>query len=81
MIECYECNNPAHKLSSRSRCVDCEHRRAIFNEKENEKLREQLAQAQAELARTIKTIRVNCLDGVRESDRRLLDYATRLEEK
>jgi hypothetical protein len=39
----------------------------------------EIIELQEQLARTIKTIRVNCLDGVRESDRRLLDYATRLE--
>lgn len=40
--ECYECNEQVHELSPRSRCVKCEHRRAIFNEKENDKLRGQI---------------------------------------
>lgn len=40
-VTCYECDRvvPAGELSPRSRCVTCEHRRAKFNERENEKLR------------------------------------------
>ena len=43
---CYECEKvvPLGQLSPRSRCVMCEHRRAVFNEKENEKLRKDLKQ-------------------------------------
>lgn len=37
--ECYECGKRA-ELGPRSRCVRCEHRRAVFNEQENDQLRE-----------------------------------------
>lgn len=36
---CYECEQPTLVLSSRSRCIKCEERRARFNEDENERLR------------------------------------------
>lgn len=39
MKECYECGSLADKLSPRSRCVTCEHHRAVFNEKEAEEFR------------------------------------------
>ena len=39
MIECYECNKQAAELSPRSRCVNCEHKRATFNEAEAERHR------------------------------------------
>jgi hypothetical protein len=39
---CYECDTQVWELSPRSRCVKCEHRRAIFNEKDNDSLREKL---------------------------------------
>ena len=42
MNECYECGVKTDMLSNRSRCAHCEHRRAILNEQENERLREQL---------------------------------------
>ena len=38
MTECYECEAEVHELSPRSRCVNCEYRRAKFNEKEVERL-------------------------------------------
>jgi hypothetical protein len=34
MTVCYECDASVYELSPRSRCVSCEYRRAIFNEKE-----------------------------------------------
>lgn len=43
MKECYECGNLADKLSPRSRCVMCEHRRAEFNERENEEVRKEFS--------------------------------------
>lgn len=43
MNECYECGIMTDMLSDRSRCAHCEHRRAILNEQENERLREQLS--------------------------------------
>lgn len=49
---CYECGRLAHELSPRSRCVNCEHRRAVANEKENDQLRESLANA-GHLAKTL----------------------------
>ena len=39
---CYECDAQVWELSPRSRCVKCEHRRAIFNEKDSDSLREKL---------------------------------------
>lgn len=39
LTNCYECDAPVHELSPRSRCCNCEYRRAQFNEKENEQLR------------------------------------------
>lgn len=39
MKECYECGSLTDKLSPRSRCVTCEHRRAEFNEEENRRVR------------------------------------------
>lgn len=42
MNECYECGAMTDMLSDRSRCAHCEHRRAILNEQENERLRDQL---------------------------------------
>lgn len=35
---CYQCDTEA-ELSKRSRCVHCEYKRALTNEKENERLR------------------------------------------
>lgn len=43
MQYCYECSEPSPVLSSRSRCIKCEERRARFNESENERLRHVLA--------------------------------------
>ena len=40
MNDCYKCGNGNMQLSRRSRCVDCEYESNLFNEKENEKLRE-----------------------------------------
>ena len=42
MNECYECGMMTDLLSDRSRCAHCEHRCAIFNENENERLRAEL---------------------------------------
>lgn len=42
LTPCYECGTPVHELSPRSRCCKCEYDRAIFNEKENNQLREKL---------------------------------------
>lgn len=39
MSNCYECGAHTKELSPRSRCVSCEHRRAIYNEEENYDLR------------------------------------------
>lgn len=39
MTNCYECGAHTKELSPRSRCVSCEHRRAIYNEEENYDLR------------------------------------------
>jgi hypothetical protein len=33
---CYECDTQVWELSPRSRCLKCEHRRAIFNEKDSD---------------------------------------------
>ena len=40
---CYKCGKQARELSPRSRCVRCEYESNQFNEKENEKLRNQIA--------------------------------------
>lgn len=48
LIECYECGTKVHQLSSRSRCVECEHRRAIVNEDYNEKLHNRIAELERE---------------------------------
>jgi hypothetical protein len=41
--ECYQCGEMVAELSPRSRCVMCEYNRAEFNEKENDTLRDKLA--------------------------------------
>lgn len=43
-MTCYECLKPAIDLSPRSRCAECEWRRAIANEEENSKLRYEYSQ-------------------------------------
>jgi hypothetical protein len=42
MAKCYQCGNTVGDLSKRSRCVDCEYERSIFNEAENERLRQRV---------------------------------------
>jgi hypothetical protein len=49
MAECYECGNTVDQLSKRSRCVDCECERSIFNEAENERLRQRVETLEAQL--------------------------------
>ena len=48
-MSCYECNKKTNELSPRSRCVECEYRRAKFNEKENYELRKVLAKVKGHL--------------------------------
>lgn len=48
MEDCYQCLRPSI-LSPRSRCVNCEYRRAKANEEENEQLREELEALKEEL--------------------------------
>lgn len=45
---CYVCNTKA-VLSPRSRCVVCEHERAVFNEAENEELRARIDALESQL--------------------------------
>lgn len=43
MTPCYQCGREVLELSARSRCVDCEHKRSLTDERENEELRAKLA--------------------------------------
>ena len=52
--QCYECGRAARELSDRSRCVRCEHRRALVNEKENEQLRERIAKGVQEVGQQVR---------------------------
>jgi hypothetical protein len=36
---CYQCHTDVAELSTRSRCLHCEHKRAVANEEENAELR------------------------------------------
>ena len=51
---CYECEKDVAEISPRSRCVACEYRRSIFNELENDSLREQLATAEAKAGNAVQ---------------------------
>lgn len=71
MLRCYECDSPAPALSSRSRCIACEEKRARANELENEQLREEvnkLTRSRNEYAAHCDELRT-CLESlVEESD-------------
>jgi DNA-directed RNA polymerase subunit RPC12/RpoP len=56
MAKCYQCGNTVDQLSKRSRCVDCEYERSIFNEKENERLRAALTASQKALISTTQML-------------------------
>lgn len=50
-VTCYECAKPAVELNENSRCIHCVTKRNFFNEKENTKLRHQIATLQRQLNR------------------------------
>jgi hypothetical protein len=56
MAECYECGNTVDQLSKRSRCVDCEYERSIFNEAENERLRQRVSELEEALRKIVNPI-------------------------
>lgn len=58
MSYCYECDlhvPSLEELSGRSRCVHCEHRRAVFNETENDLLRANYGELEAKYLALLAT--------------------------
>jgi hypothetical protein len=54
---CYQCDEPTDLLSPRSRCANCEHKRAEFNANENDQLRNELVAVAAERDAALASIK------------------------
>lgn len=62
MTNCYECDREVDLLSPRSRCVVCEHRRAIFNEQQNEAARDSICLLEDDLQHVENLFISHCID-------------------